>query len=59
MPMKKRRRVRPNDARAEEPTDTRTIRRSVVLLVFVAFLFSALLVRILLLQTVQYRRYQQ
>ena len=57
--MKKRRRVRPNNARAEEPTDTRTIRRSVVLLVFVAFLFSALLVRILLLQTVQYRRYQQ
>ena len=59
MPMKKRKRVRPNDARAEEPTDTRTIRRSVVLLVFVAFLFSALLVRILLLQTVQYQRYQQ
>lgn len=59
MPMKKQRRVPRNDAHTEEPTDTRTIRRAIVLLVFVAFLFSALLVRILLLQTVQYRKYEQ
>ncbi len=45
--------------RVEEPTGPQIVRRSLLLLGFAIFLFVALLVRILLLQTAGYERYQQ
>ena len=44
---------------SEEPTDPQIVKRSMILLVLAIFLFSTLLARILLLQTVGYDRYQQ
>lgn len=43
----------------EEPTGPLIIRRSILLLAVATFLFGALLIRVLLLETVEYDRYRQ
>lgn len=58
MPMKQRKRVH-RDAETDEPANPQIVKRSMILFVVAAILFSALTVRILLLQTTGYERYQQ
>ena len=56
--MKQRKRVH-RDAETDEPANPQIVKRSMILFVVAAILFSALTVRILLLQTTGYERYQQ